>query len=146
MPAISFRRKFAGKVETGQKNHTIREPRKRPIQVGDTLYLYCEQRAKTGYLIGETVCTKIEKIHFGLNCDRLRRNQTLFMYTGEGFGLKAATPEEIKAIALADGFEDLDEFIDFFFHGWEKTPLHLPRFHGHLIHWEPLTKAEEAAA
>lgn len=45
MPIINFT-KFIEKVESGEKRQTIRAVRKRPIKVGDKLYLYSGLRTK----------------------------------------------------------------------------------------------------
>lgn len=43
-------------IESGAKRQTIRLPRKRPIQVGDTLYLYWKPRTTESQRIGVTRC------------------------------------------------------------------------------------------
>ena len=45
MPSLSFS-VFRDKIERGEKRQTIRRARKRPIKVGDKLYLYWHQRQK----------------------------------------------------------------------------------------------------
>jgi hypothetical protein len=44
MPALDFQARFAPLVESGEKRQTIRKRRKRPIGVGQTLYLWTGQR------------------------------------------------------------------------------------------------------
>lgn len=46
MPALNFS-VFREKIENGSKRQTIRLPRKRPIKVGDKLYLYWKMRTKS---------------------------------------------------------------------------------------------------
>jgi hypothetical protein len=147
MPALSFQAQFAELVESGKKTHTIRTRRKRPIKVGDPLYLYQDQRSKNSRKLGETYCSKVDLISFRLQPDR----QTLSMLYGEAHTLdfqRKRTQEEIKALAIADGFKDTPEFIEFFFpkKKWEKTPLILPSFSGVLIHWEPLAQHQQEVA
>ena len=93
MPAISFKM-FREKLENGTKRQTIRLARKRPIVVGDKLYLYWHQRQKDCRPIlvnGESVviCT-----------DSFRVSWSHVAYSGY--------------MARLDGYEDVQDFRSFF--------------------------------
>jgi hypothetical protein len=148
MPALSFQAQFAELVESGKKTHTIRTVRKRPIKVGDPLILYQDQRVKArSRKLGDTYCSKVESIYFTLQPGR----QQLLLRYGDPLNLeflRNRSEEEIEALAIADGFDDVSEFIEFFFpkKKWEKTPLILPSFSGVLIHGEPLAQHQQEVA
>ncbi len=119
MPAINFKKEFAEKILSGQKASTIRMKAKRPIKVGDTLYLYTGLRTKNAALIRTVECKSVKDILFTdkdgylLVCiDGQRYRQTL-----------------IYDIAVADGFNDILSFWNFF-----KKQYGLP-FSGVLIGW-----------
>jgi len=57
MPLLGFT-KFKPKLKDGSKRTTIRRPRKNPIEVGDTLYLYWKLRTKDCEKLGEGICTR----------------------------------------------------------------------------------------
>lgn len=62
MPAISFS-VLKDKLLFGEKRQTIRRPRKRPLQVGDTLYVYWKQRTPDCQKLGTAVITSMDKIY-----------------------------------------------------------------------------------
>ena len=66
MPALNFQEQFAAAVESGEKRQTIRSERKRPIKVGDTLYLYTGMRTKRCRKLGSAGCVGIEEIRINL--------------------------------------------------------------------------------
>jgi len=58
MPLIGFT-VFKDKIISGEKRQTIRKPRKRPIKVGDTLYLYWHLRQKDCELLQVVKCKEV---------------------------------------------------------------------------------------
>lgn len=58
MSALSFRQQYAPLILSGQKDQTIRVPRKRPIRVGQTLHLFTGMRTKRCKRIGTAVCSE----------------------------------------------------------------------------------------
>ncbi len=105
MVALNFQTRFAVAVRAGIKTQTIRKARKRRIKKGDLLQLYTGQRTSNCKKLGDAVCTSVETI-------------TLFK---ERPGL--------QEIALADGFADASDMLDWFQH------MHGLPFTGHLITW-----------
>jgi hypothetical protein len=57
MPPLSFS-VFHDEVKDGEKRQTIRKQRKRPIKVGDTLYLYWHLRQKDCHLLRKAKCVE----------------------------------------------------------------------------------------
>lgn len=104
MPLYNFMEQFAPKVAKGEKNHTIRAPRKRPTKAGDTLYLYTNLRhkTKTAIKLKEAVCTKVLPIEIYTD-----------MVVLDGMPLDRG---EIEALAVSDGFKDSASFFAF----WQK--------------------------
>lgn len=123
MPALNFQARFAPLVESGQKRQTIRALRKRPIRQGDTLYLYTGQRRPGAKLLKTTLCTEARAIEICLS--------------GEGAGIfmdgTRLLTETRAALAAADGFETVNQLIEWFrqTHGLsEERP-----FRGQVIRW-----------
>jgi hypothetical protein len=117
MPSFNFKKQFAGLVEEGVKTQTIRQMRKRPIRVGDDLYLFTGLRTSKCRKLMTTIATEVIAISIDqdevvLGCDPLRRDQ-------------------VYELARADGFESVSEFKDFF-----RSHYGFP-FFGQLIKWQP---------
>lgn len=95
MPAMSFSL-LKEMLLSGKKCQTIRKPRKRPLRVGDVLYVYWKQRTKESSFLGITRIIKI-----------VRKS------------LSELTEED----ARKDGFEDLSDLLYAFMqlHGTRKT-------------------------
>jgi len=122
MPALNFKQRFAPLVESGAKRQTIRAMRKdgRDPAPGDVLQLYTGMRTRGCRKLREEVCTSAEPIGIGRDG---------FVLLGDGDGFKKLAPDEIEALAAADGFESVEAFFDFF-----NTTHRLP-FNGLLIKW-----------
>jgi len=60
MPLLGFS-VFKNKLLSGEKTQTIRRPRKQPIKVDDTLYIYWKLRTKNCQKLGEGIVTKAER-------------------------------------------------------------------------------------
>jgi len=116
MPALSFS-VHKHKIISGAKRQSIRADRKKPIKVGDKLYLYWKQRSPECEKLGETVCTKVSKSLInqdGVNVD----DKIIINQTG------------LDQFAIADGFDNWQQLIEFF----DKT--HGLPFTGNLIEWD----------
>lgn len=100
MPALNFQSRFAAKVLDGTKPGTIRAKRKRPIKVGDRLYLYTGQRTKHSRKLKEVVCHGVFDIVI-TKSDILINGIALYESMKEGF-------------ARLDGFNSYSEFLQFF--------------------------------
>lgn len=64
MPSLSFSI-FKEKLLSGTKCQTIRKPRKRPLKVGDKLYVFWKLRTKECERLGESKIISIKKIRLG---------------------------------------------------------------------------------
>ena len=116
MPALNFMKVMAPKVESGEKNHTIRAKRKHPILSGDTLYLYTGMRTKSCRLLRpKTTCLYMREIKITESFVKID-GQSLYR-------------ESIKSLAIADGFESVEAFREYF-----KTTYGFP-FYGDIIYW-----------
>jgi len=120
MPALNFKAQFADAVESGMKRQTIRATRKRPINVGDKLYLYTGMRTKQCRKLGEAVCRAAVPL-------------TMQLHAGDFYRFKLAgrvmTTFEKDSLALADGFRDFDRLA-----AWFEQTHGLP-FEGQVIRW-----------
>ena len=123
MIVIMFQSRFARKVESGEKPHTIRLPRKNPIKAGDELslreWLGKPYRSKQQVLM-ETVCTSVRPIEISQRDIWLNDD-----------------PFNALTLAKNDGFSSIGEMID-----WFETTHGLP-FQGVLIEWQPTRSSEQ---
>lgn len=116
-----FRLQYEPMILAGTKNHTVRPVPKRMPKIGEqfTGYIWTGQpyRSPQRTFFTSTV-TKVEDI-----------------YINE-IGIWIATcplnSKEDEAFARADGFENLDKFLDFF------RTVHTLPFSGIVIHWKPV--------
>jgi len=118
MPALNFKAQFAEEVEEGRKRQTIRLRRKKPIRVGDRLFLFAGMRTKQCRRLRagtEAYCQSTEPIEI--------RNGRV-MVNGRGLTLF-----EIWRLAKADGFETPEAFFSFF-----RNQYGLP-VEGDVIRW-----------
>jgi hypothetical protein len=120
MPALNYTQ-FVEKVENGSKRCTIRADRKVPIKQGDTLHHFTGmRRSACRRLRVPEKCISAPSIVIMLNKDR----EVVIVV-----GSKILTPEDIILLSQLDGFEHVDEFLEFFLPG-ETT-----YFRGQLIAW-----------
>lgn len=120
MPAYNFKRQFVPKILDGSKIHTIRRRRKNPTKDGDILYLYTGMRTKQCELIMQTKCSAILPIE---------------VVRGYGVTLDGnlLSDEDTIKLALADGFEDVFKFFDFF----DQYPYEVVSKELEIIYWRP---------
>lgn len=119
MPAYNFKARFAKKVQSGEKLHTIRALRKdghRP-RIGQPMHAYNGLRTKKTMLLLRSTVSKVDRI--SINVDG--------SIVVEGRG--KLTVDEAHELAMADGFTSANELYEFF-----KETHGLP-FEGDLIHW-----------
>jgi hypothetical protein len=103
MPAISFKKQFAGMILDGSKRHTVRVRRKRnPIYAGYTLFLYTGMRTKDCQRLMKTECAAVVPIAIFPDALRIVMNG------------KRLTLDEVVNFSIRDGFTNPGEFFDFF--------------------------------
>ena len=112
MSLISFS-VLRDKVESGAKAHTIRF-RAEPPTVGEYLHLWWKSRTKERELMGVSVCTRVDSVKIEAGTVAINGKQL--------------TDKQINKLALADGFNTLEDFWIFF----KDDPGE-----GWLIWWEP---------
>lgn len=125
MSSLSFNKKFVPAILNGSKTQTIRRFRKRPIKIGERLYLFTGMRTKQCERIGQAICThryvvKINRkgIDYGSNVVR--------------------DPAILDALAKMDGFNNWDDM-----RRWWILNNDLP-FKGHLYMWDNFIPAHGA--
>ncbi len=126
MPQLLFDRRFAGAVERGEKRQTIRPERKRPIRPGDKLILSAWEgvayRSKVRRL-GEDFCKSAEEIKLNIDVIDFQFVPRVLIAG------KLISYRKSSELAKADGFENLNEMLD-----WFNATYGLP-FKGVLIKW-----------
>lgn len=129
MSSLNFQEWLAGPVERGEKTQTIRAKRKRPIVIGETLYLFTGMRTKACRRLGTGRCIAVADIVIRENeVEVLRSVEPL----GDGELLRGGVildASDRLNLAIADGFKTLEDFTAFF------AKWGLP-FEGDLIGWE----------
>jgi hypothetical protein len=122
MGIYNFQSRFVPKILAGEKTHTIRSVRANPDKPGNTLHLYTGLRRKGAKLLMRVLCVKVEEIEIK---DAIFFDEYHASIVVDGVKLDR---DERKALAVRDGFDNLEEMIQF----WRGR---LP-FKGHIIHWQ----------
>jgi len=120
MPLLGFT-VFKDKLLSGEKTQTIRKMRKRPIKVGDNLYLYWHPRQKGCEKLGEALCTETLQIRIKKNPDDYGRvHLGLATYekitTGDWVmgHWKSMSAVDREEIVKRDGFDNEEQMLKFF--------------------------------
>ena len=120
MPAYDFKKQFAALVSSGQKRQTIRATgKRRHARPSEALQLYTGMRTKAcrKLVTPDPVCREVLPITMcECNCIVL-------------INIDGKLIDDAEALAVADGFRSLGEFLQFF----RKT--HGLPFQGVLIKW-----------
>jgi len=127
MPAYNFQGQFVPMILDGSKVHTIRRRRKHPTKVGDMLCLYTGMRTKQCKLIVMTECVKVEPI-------AIIPNEKSLLIPNIYNGWDWLSVSEINRIAHEDGFENVNDFFDFFKRYREEV-----LYDFEIIWWDPRT-------
>jgi len=120
MPAYDFQKQFASRVASGQKRQTIRATgKRRHARSSDALQLYMGMRTKAcrKLVSPDPLCREVLPITM---CEC---NGIVFIH------IDGKLIDDAEALAVADGFRTLGEFLQFF----RKT--HGLPFQGVLIRW-----------
>lgn len=116
MGLYNFQPRFVPAIESGEKCHTIRAPRKNPDKPGNVMHLYTGLRHKGARLLMRVPCVKVQEVSIrpsGIAID--------------GVDL---SPDEREQLAIADGFASWQEMLDFWSDRLETGP-----WLGNLLHW-----------
>lgn len=130
MPTLSFKKQFCGRVEAGEKTHSLRSKRLRAWKVGDYLGLYYALRTKQARLLGKTTVVQVQDALVRLVVDPDTDKFTLTI----SFDGECLTRDEAESFARRDGFADLHEMMEFWAQVNGLTPGNVWR--GDLIHWK----------
>lgn len=131
MAILSFKKRFAPKIEKGTKRQTIRGPRKYPIVKGERLFLYTGLRTKYASKIGEAFCENSFPITINAHA--------IIIHKGTPDRKNPVLIEDLRSLnkfAKADGFESWADLQCFWSdeHGGSNC---FP-FHGTIIYWQKL--------
>lgn len=130
MVAYNFKKQFADAVESGAKRMTIRHGRKHPTRPGDVLQLYTGLRTRGVRKLLDAVCVTVTPLEI------YDLDDVLIVTVGGKFLLWS----DIHDLAIKDGFQNADAFIDFF-----DLTYGLP-FFGEIIEWSDQPTAAHAAS
>ena len=114
MPALNFQKQFVPLIESGKKRQTIRPEGKNPIEAGDKLYLFTGLRTKSCKRIyqkheynGDLVWAEVFQICKSAEPIRID-------WYGISLNNKVLEPAEAYRLCIDDGFQNDEEFINFF--------------------------------
>jgi hypothetical protein len=120
MALYNFQKRFAPKILSGEKRHTIRATRKRATKPGEMLHLYTGLRQKGARLLMRVKCTRVQEIEIKLGL--------VPAYTQVWIDGVQLSADEFELLAQCDGFSSQWEMLRF----WDGR---LP-FRGQIIHWK----------
>jgi hypothetical protein len=122
MPAYNFKKQFAPQVAAGLKRCTIRAERKdgRTPSAKVEATLYTGMRSKACRCLRTVYIRRVRTVTM-----EFRRDGNTIIHLGGEF----LSQEEMRKLALRDGFSSLAEMRGFF------RETHGDRFSGHLIEW-----------
>lgn len=128
MPLMSFST-LKSALQSGNKRQTTRLPRKRPLKVGDTLYVYFKSRAKktcdnclTMHCILDHCIPLAEQGECKNHKNKFGNAVITDIKTGHFITL---TDRELHAWAERDGFYDFDHANKWFFDAYGARWMHM---------------------
>jgi len=134
MPGLNFQKRFSQAVKDGINTQTIRKRRTPPIEEGQHLTMWTGQRTKNCYGLGDATCTKVEPIKIILERSEIwvwDEESEWFDEEGVYGQFKMLSRTDAEKFAIADGFQTLDEFFEFF----KRYPSDVLHFELVVIHW-----------
>ncbi len=113
MSAYNFQKQFVPLIESGVKKSTIRARRKNGYlpKVGEVLGLWNGMRTKSCRLIRRVTVTRVTPI-----C--INTSGTIGAFPEVILGMDRLPPARVADLAMADGFDHVDDFRDFFHHNY----------------------------
>jgi hypothetical protein len=111
MPLLGFTM-FKEEVLSGQKDQTIRKPRKIPIKVSDRLYLYWKLRTKQCEKLGEAICTEtfIIRITYRYRVDNPSATTIWIPREPSEWGA-FLSEDQMADLARRDGFDSAEDMV-----------------------------------
>ncbi|AEL24341.1 hypothetical protein [Cyclobacterium marinum] len=109
---LGFKKQFTGPILDGTKIFTIREKRKIEPKIGEKLHMYSGLRTKHTELISkEHTLTGIQTVNMlvSKSINRLK----VVIYVDDS----CLTETQLKMFIQSDGFENIEEFSDFWLEG-----------------------------
>lgn len=121
MVAISFKKRYADKVESGKKLMTIRKTKR--VKAGDKLQLYTGMRTQGCRKLRDAVCVAVDSVSITPDCPF--------------FGQPGWWPKDKNVFAEHDGFQTYADMYAFFKseYGYDE-PDYI--FNGYAIMWNAI--------
>lgn len=127
---LGFKREFAVPIKKGTKVFTLRFPRKRPANIGETLHMYSDLRTKRTRLISKKFTLKsTQQVYLKLS----RSKDGAFSIYIEVDGKMLEGWSRIFEFMAKDGFHSASDFIKYWLDGKEEVSHELD-----LYHWTDL--------
>lgn len=133
---------FEAKIEDGRKKHTIRKDAHNRWEAENIIHFSTGFNKDDQFLKG--ICTGIQWITIERWSipDRLplekqyyceKRNKYYSIDVSEGMPLNYLTEKEMEELAVNDGFDNLEQFFD-----WFDEYIEVNGWRGKLIHWSDI--------
>ena len=127
---LAFKPQFQDKILNGEKIHSIREDKTDRWQPGRLIQMATGVRTKQYNQFSENVVKSVQYLSIFI------KQRKIFVTNQPVLALGALdtdillTPEKMHDLAVNDGFNDVNEFFEFFENNY-KTEV----FKGKIIHW-----------
>lgn len=122
---LSFRPRFIDKIKDGSKIHTIREDKTDRWKPGMKIHFATGIRTKNYNQFFEGECNSVQKILIRQSKHQRYILQHEVNWVNISIDGKDLFYKEIKILAFNDGFDEINNFLEFF----------PSNFEGKIIHW-----------
>jgi len=127
---LAFKPQFRDKILNGEKIHTIREDKTDRWQKNRIIQFCTGVRTKRHNQFSENVVKSVQYVSIFVKQKKIFVTNQLVLALGVIDSDVCLTPEKMNDLAVNDGFNNINEFFEFFENNY-KTEV----FIGKIIHW-----------
>jgi hypothetical protein len=127
---------FKDRIKANIKIHTIRTDRTERWKKGQIIHFWRGNPRNTKanpkpHQFHESACRSVQDIQMSWECDEMGERNIVVKVDN-----RKLSPSECQILAVNDGFDNLDQMIDWFD---QQTQPDITSFRGRLIHWTKYT-------
>lgn len=127
---LAFKLQFRDKISNSEKVHTIRQDKNERWQPGKLIQFCTGVRTKQHNQFTENVVKSVQYVSIFVKQKKIFVTNQLVLALGVIDSDVCLTPEKMHDLAVNDGFDNINEFFEFFENNY-KTEV----FKGKIIHW-----------
>ena len=127
---LAFKPQFRDKILNGEKIHTIRQDKNEHWQPGKLIQFCTGVRTKQHNQFYCEPCKAVQYVSIFVKQKKIFVTNQLVLALGVIDSDVCLTPEKMNDLAVNDGFNNINEFFEFFENNY-KTEV----FIGKIIHW-----------